>query len=571
MATTSALDAATGDPSLAEIASELRASLDLETEVARLGACLGPLLAQLGPGAELDLLRRAQGLWQRGLATAEDLNTARVEFELALARDDLPDAVRVLQMGLDRLARLHDTVQGLIAEVKTLQGEVMSLAHLPPHPRQVDVPSAGWDWADAFAGRRGLAFVAAMLERAQDERGRAFATGALAGYAGHVAGSAFLGAVVGGPRRLHRFRDRLARNALGAWLRQETGIPDPGTLAQQLRFEARDEPVLPPDVAAQLSAALAAAYPSRPAPELGLGYRRMLEHLDLLGAFRLPSPPAPPPIVAAPAGGPAAPIESQTFNQPADGDFTVAMGPDTNHDSPGMASQKKAQGDVCAYILLLIITLGIAYGLWCIGRLTLDKKCGIDDFVGASSPGEPDPRAPRATQQMLKKLREPPKANHILSDVYQLQLTVWQAFAAARSTLTVCGLLYPEESELAQQPHAQFLSAPAPRPWPLREAPGAEDSYATPPATLPEDPPTAFPFPNRAPSWLLHSDLVDNESTIGEVVIGALRSLAAGPDERLNLDLDADRGRLHPAWSNSTGTSISDQPLPVEILTYEAE
>lgn len=577
-ATASALDAATSDAALAERAAELRASIELEPAAARLGACVGPLLEQVRSDAELDLLRRAHGLWQRGVATAEELNTARVEFELALARDDLPDAVQVLQMGLDRLVGLHGTVGRLIAEVKALQGEVTTLAHLPAHPRQADLPSAGWGWSDAFAGRRGDAFVAAMLDGAGDERGRAFATGALAGYAGHVAGSGFLGAVVGGPRRLHRFRDRLARNALGAWLRRETGAPDTGALAQELRFEAREEPVLPPDLAAQLAAALAAAYPSRPAPDLALGYRRMLEHLDLLGAFRLAPPPAPPPIVPASADGAAGAIgatDFQTFDQPQDGtDLTVGMGPETDHDSPGMSSQKKAQGDVCAYILLLIATVGLAYLVWCIARLIDDKKCGIEDFVGASSPDPPDPRAPQASQQTLETLREPSKANHILSDIYQLQLRLWQAFAAARSFLTVCGLLYPEETELAQPLHAQFLSLPAPAPWPLREAAGAEDSYATPPATPPEDPPAPRPFPdNRGPSWLLHAGLADNEATISEVALSTLRGLVARrpPTEWLNLDLDSDRGRLHSAWTARAGTSIHDQPLAVEILAYEEE
>ena len=567
-ATASALDAATGDPLLADTAAELRASLDVEAEVARLGACVGPLLAHAASGAELDLLRRARDLWQRGLATAEGLHTARVEFELSLARDDLPDAVQVLQMGFDRLAGLHHKVKALVAEVEAFRNDVTTLAHLPPHPRQADVPSAGWGWADAFAGRRGLAFVAAMLDGAQDERGRAFATGALAGYAGHVAGSHFLARWCAAPGGCTASATVLhgTRSASGSGARREA--PTTGELSQQLRFDAPDEPALPGDLAAQLGAALGAAYPSRPGPDLELGYRRMLEHLDLLGSFRLPPPPAPPPIVPAGPGGLAGPTEFQTFGQPQEGSGgTVGLGPETDHESPGMSSQKKAQGNVCGYLLLLIITVGIAYLIWCIGRATVDKKCGIEDFLGASSPDPPDPTAPQATQQKLEKLREPSNANHILGDVYQLELRVWQAFAAARSFLTVCGLLYPEESELAQALYKQFLVAPAPGPWPLREAPDAEDTYATPPTTLPEDPPAAVPFPDRGPAWLLHSGLADNESTISEVVIGVLRAA----DERVNLDLDSDRGRLHPAWTSAAGTSITDQPLAVELLGYEAE
>jgi hypothetical protein len=161
-------------------------------------------------------------------------------------------------------------------------------------------------------------------------------------------------------------------------------------------------------------------------------------------------------------------------------------------------------------------------------------------------------------------------ANHILSDVYQLQLRLWQAFAAARSFLTVCGLLYPEESELVQPLYAQFVSEPDSGAWPRSEPAGAADTYATPPTTATEDPPTGAPYPEWGPGWLLHAGLADNESTISEVVIGALRALVR-PDDRLNLDLDADRGRLHAAWTIAAGSSIADQPLAVELLTYEAE
>jgi hypothetical protein len=414
-----------------------------------------------------------------------------------------------------------------------------------------------------------------MLGAAAGERGHAFALGTLAGYAGHVAGSAYLGAVVGGPRRLHRFRDRLARNTLGTWLRREAPTPDTSELAHRLRLDARDEAVLPADLKTQLETALGAAFPSRQTPDLDLGYRRMLEHLDLLGAFRLPPPPEPPPIVPALAAGAPGPIEFQTFEQPENPpvgcDFTIALGPETDHESPGVSSQKEAQGSVCLYLLLLIFTAGVAYLLWCIGRQTTDKKCGIEDFLGAASPEEPDPTAPQATQQMLEVLREPAKTNHVLGDVYQLELRIWQAFAAARSFLIVCGLVYPDDVELAQPLHGQFLAPPAPGPWPRQQAPDAAASYVTPPTTPPESPPAATPYPTRGPGWLLHVDLVDNASTISEVVIGAVRDLSVRPEERHNLDLDADRGRLHRSWSVVEGTSIRDQPLSVQILSYEAE
>jgi hypothetical protein len=565
-----ALGAATGDATIAAEAAGLEAALAALPDIARLGACAGPLLVLSESEVELDLLRGASALWRRGAGAAEQLHTARVEFELSLARDDLPDALQVLDMGLQRIASLHAVVKDLIADVTALQSQVTTLNHLPPHPRQSDEPSAAWDWGNAFAGRREFAFVAAMLDGAQTERGRAFAAGALSGYAGHVAGSAFLGTVVGGPRRLHRFRDRLARNTLGVWLRRETATPHYGELAGLLRLDGRDDPPrMPADLANQLEAALADAYPSRPAAQIQLGYRRMIEHLELLDSFALPPPPEPPPIVPATGGG-AGTIQTQTFDQPQDGvDMTVGMGPETNHDSPGMSSQKKAQGDVCAYILLLIATLGLAYLFWCFGRLTLEKKCGIEDFVGAGSPDPPDPTAP-STQQQLETLREPEAVNHILSDIYQLELRLWQAFAAARSFLTVCGLLAPDESELGQPLYKQFLEIPPAGPWPRREPADAERTYATHPTSPAEQPTAAPPYPDRGPDWLLHANLADNESTISEVIIDALRAYV-GAEEPRNLDLDSDRGRLHPAWSPRAGASIADQPLDVAILNFGEE
>jgi hypothetical protein len=570
VASDGALSTAGGDATIGPEAAGLQASLAELPNVARLGACVGPLLALSESDTELDLLRRAAALWQRGSSVAEQLHTARIEFELSLARDDLPDALQVLDMGMQRLTGLHSDVKDLIADVTALQSEVTTLDHLPPHPRQADESSTAWGWANVFAGRRGFAFVAAMLASAQDERGRAFGAGALSGYAGHVAGSAFLGAVVGGPRRLHRFRDRLARNVLGVWLRRETATPRAGELAGLLRVDGRDDPPqMPADLAAQLEAALAEAYPSRPAADVQLGYRRMIEHLELLDSFALPPPPEPPPIVPA-AGGGTGPIETQTFDQPQDGvDVTVGMGPDTDHDSPGMSSQKKAQGDVCAYILLLIVTLGLAYLIWCIGRLTTDDKCGIEDFLGAGSPDPPDPTAP-TTQQELETLREPAATNHVLSDIYQLELRLWQGFAAARSFMTVCGLLTPDEQELSQPLYRQFLEVSPTGPWPRREPADAAETYATPPTSPAEQPVTAVPYPDRGPDWLLHVDLVDNQSTISEVVIDALCA-HVGADEQINLDLDADRGRLHAAWSLRAGTSIADQPLDVEILNFGEE
>lgn len=571
-ATAGTLEAAQANPLIAQPAADLAEGIRDDSDAAYLGAFVGPLLALSGAEPlELDLLRRAGALWRRGLKLAEELNTARIEFELSLARTDLPEALDVLQMGLNRLAGLHAPVKAIRDEVEALRAEIDKLDHIPRHPRQSDEPSSDWGWADLFAGRRGLAFVEAMIEEAQDRRGRAFAAGALAGYAGHVAGSAWLGSVVGGPRRLHRFRDRLARNTMGAALHDMAGTPEIGELGSRMSFEGREGPLFPPDLLAQLTAALEVAYPGRAVPDLAEAHQRLVEHLELLASFAVPAPPEPPPVVGDQSQ--AATIETQTFGQPDDPipGGTVALGTDTDHDSPGISSQKDASGNVCIAVAVLIVTLGIAYLIWCIGRLTDEKKCGIEDFIEALSPDPPDPRAPQATQQMLETLREPERANHILSDIYQLELKVWQAFAAARSFLLVCGLIYPDAGERKLALFKQFLSLPADPVWPHREDPAAGGgSYARRPTTPAEDPALPLPYPDRSLDWLLHVGL-DNEASFGEVVLSALRGLRGNGEDRVNFDLDADRWRLHPAWGLVPGDSIADQPLAVVVLPFEEQ
>src|SRR5690606_23341454 len=95
------LDAAMGDPDLAEVSGSLRAATDAHPDAALLGAFVGPLLAHASADEELGLLRRARDLWHRGLAAAGELHTARIELEPALTREDAltPRAARPAASG----------------------------------------------------------------------------------------------------------------------------------------------------------------------------------------------------------------------------------------------------------------------------------------------------------------------------------------------------------------------------------------------------------------------------------------------------------------------------------------
>lgn len=211
-----------------EEAERLRHAAEQNVPLAWLGACIDALVTFAdSDGLELDLLTKAGGLWRRALALYEEFRTARIEFELALLRDDIENPLEVLNMGIDRLRGVRNAALGMQAELDAIRAEVSSLRHIPAHQRQADQPSTSWGLGDAFIGRRSWAFVRAMFADAGDDRLTALAVGALAGYAGNIAGSAYLGHEVGGPRRLHRFRDRLARNTLGAWMHDQAATPAP--------------------------------------------------------------------------------------------------------------------------------------------------------------------------------------------------------------------------------------------------------------------------------------------------------------------------------------------------------
>ena len=299
-------------------AQRLRDITEQNLPFAWLGSCVDALLTFADPdGLELELLTKARGLWQRAVALYEELRTARIEFELALLRDDIEAPLDILNMGIDRLKRVRNDALDMEAELEAIRSEISQLRHVSTHPRQEDELSATWRWGDAFVGRRSWAFVRAMFAGAEDDHRTALAVGALAGYAGNVAGSAYLGHAVGGPRRLHRFRDRLARNTLGAWMRDRAATPAPGELAARIVEavdpERHDPPELSPEIAQHIGQALAAAFPTRPPIDVALGFRRMIDHLERLEGFHMPAPPESPPIILG-ADGIAVTMEASAFD-----------------------------------------------------------------------------------------------------------------------------------------------------------------------------------------------------------------------------------------------------------------
>lgn len=563
------------DPGLASRVDELCAAVDDEPDAATLGACIDQVLAHAsGDGVELELLESAATLWGDGLALYEELARTRQEIEGALLDPGAPGAIGLLRAGIGRLDGLRTGAVGIAAQVAVLKDAIAPLPHLDAHPRQTDVPSSDWGWRDAFLGRRTDAFVRQVFRWADTPRARALAVGVLAGYSANVAGAAYLGSVVGGPRRLHRFRNRLARNSVGAWLHSSLSTPDAADLAQRLRFTGPGGIVGPaPELAQVLENALAEAYPSRPLPDLGLGVRRAVRHLELLDMFVRPPLPQPPPIALGSSGPSSGGLQihkaTDELHPPG---IEVGLDPDMSVGQPSTADSEKSSGGACLGILLALITIGIALLIYCIGKWSLDKKCDVDDFINEfQGSEEPDPTAPTGVgQQELTAMAKPDAAAHVAQELFNLQMLIWQGFDAALAYLAVTGLVYPDDLLLPSPLYRQFLSSPPREEWPLREESASRETYHLDPSSPTEAPAEPSPFPaGHAPTSFVVG--WSSGHTASSVAAALLGQILHGDEDTTNYDLDADRGFLHACWSVAPGTSIADPVLTVTGLSYTEE
>lgn len=534
------------------------AALAQDGDLARLGALTDHLLAHAaGDGAELAMLETAAALWRDGLAIYSDVSSARSALESSLTDPGAPGAVAKFQQANALLGGLEQRTTEVINAAMALPALFSPPRYLARHPRQEDRKTPDWNWGDLFLARRTDAFVRNLAAAGHDSAARAFAFGALAGYGGNVAGSAYQSRAVGGPRRAHPYRDRLARYASGGWLREHRpGLPPLKKLAQTLRWGAPAlPPQLPPQIEQLLTDTLTATYDLRitaPLPDFQLGYRRLLRHVELLGVFELPPLPAPLSIALEirKAANPDAYPPLDTGLKPASGGGSPPGG-----GASSKSDSEETKSKTCwAGLLVALIAIGIV--LLCI--FTLGAVCG-----GSSpkkDPSFPDPQ-PGANGEALTAFAATPEAVHICDVLEQLQNYLWQSFSDAADYLAVLGLIYPNALELAQPVHAQFTSAPASAPFPHRASVHADAGYEAPPITpIEHSAGGAPPFPLLA--------------TPASYVTGALRislplweQLARGDADSPNLDMDADRDSGHHCWDIAAG-SINDDPVPELALAY---
>ena len=497
------------------------------------------------------------------------MGDARVAIEAALSDPGAPGALDGVNAAKRALAGVAADRRTLLADSQALRDEIDRMLHIGAHPRQSDVPAEQWDWGNLFLGRRTDAFVRATLDRGRTPRSVAFAFGALCSYAGNAAGSAYLGQVVGGPRRSHRFRHGAARRTMGAWFRATRGLPATGAMAAVLRRST--DGGISEDLFEAVTGAFADAFPRRPPPDIGLGIGRTVRHLELLDTFSLPSLPPPPradlaPLLElAPPGdlaGRITPLAENAFGGPPPGGGGGGSGT-TGADS------KKANGNLCVLVILVAVLLVVII-IDCIVQLIDHGSCNpmdtINEILGTNDEG-----LEATSAAGLVAAAQAPSGAELVLELHTAHMAVWKALSSAQTLMAQCGLVYPDGALLGVPFHGQFLSARQDENWPRKEDPAAEDRFHRYPTTAGEHPlagAQAFPlgaepdaFLNGIPGW--HS------GNAAGLARDLWLQVARGQAETVNLDQDADRGLGHSCWRVKAGASISDDPLAIEALAYD--
>jgi hypothetical protein len=564
-------------------------------------AFLGSSLDQLAWFAvlgeeELDVLNEAAGLWTKGRALYDALDSFRITLQRALADPTETSKVTALNSAGETLRVLAPAVQTHIEQLAQLRRRVAKRKHLPEHPRQQDTPIEGWNWSDLLLARRTDALVRTLLENAPSPHTRAFALGALAGYGANVSGSAYLSQTVGGPRRSHRVRDRLARNSVGAWI----GVNHPGVASIAELGDLLDDDMpggLDPQVDALLTSSIAAVYPTdrlRAVPDFGLGFGRMRTHLRLLAILQqAPPPPSPLPdsIVGTVFGDPATPYvptltEQATLTESGGQPGVAGSGAgvqilSAGDDGPTHQEEPDSTEVKCgSFWEALGLSLLFLLGGWfaCVVRWSGGDRCPLwDDMTqnweaafdnGVYVGGEHDTDWPgqALTVDDMGQLVQLPELTQLVGDLFTLQSAMWEGFGKAADFLAVNGLIYPDEF-LGRWRYKQFTVVPShDEAWP--QLPYSGPRFDKHPNTGAEEPTEDQPFrPGASPAAILTGIAGGGQLSANSVSLPIWSQVTEGTLDAENLDLDSDRGWRHPCWRPDV--SIADQPLGVVTLDYQ--
>jgi hypothetical protein len=583
------------DPQHAATRDRHVTQLAAEPGHAALGSLLTPLTWFATAGErEAELVSEIAALWSRGLELYEALGRFRTSLQSII--DAPPDANSVAELVAagDALRTIAPEVQNLLGQLQQVRSRVAAHDHLPPHPRQEDERIDSWNWNDLLLARRTDALVRAMMRGAGTSKTEAFALGACAGYGAHVSGSMYLAQSVGGPRRSHRMRDRLARNAMGAWIAaNQPNVPGFDALADLL--ETAMPAGVDPEVATLIGDALAEAFPLGDlvtVPDVGAGFTRMVAHLRALDVIQ--APPAPTPlsdgIVAVLVGDPASTytptLDDQTVLTESGGTpgsagsgggvTPLSVGDDgPAHQEPPDSTEVKCGAFWEALGLGILFLLGGWFACliqWANGRCQLWDDMSANWSAafsnGAYVGGEVDTDWGTAQLSVgdAAAIATRPEVIQLAGDLYTVQSQMWEGFQKAAEFLALHGLTYPD-AFLGRWRYRQFTVMPAREEGDWPQLPDDSNRFDLYPETGLEEPSGHAPFrPGATPSAVISGLGGGGQLSAKSVSVPLWWQVVVGVEDSDNYDLDADRGWRHPCWH--TGGSISDQPVDVVVLSY---
>jgi hypothetical protein len=567
--------------------------------VAVLGALLDHLLRHAASdGHELKLLQRAATLWKEGVALYTTLGESRADIEAALTAPADPVSVGRFNHATEaiRLAGLGLHTSDKLGELETLRRDVMKLAHIPAHPRQENLGLPDWGWGDVFLARRTDAFVRNAYRGARSPALRALSFGVLSGYNANVYGSTYLEQVVGGPRRSHRFRTRVASNAVGSWFGQaQPAVKSATAVANLIRFGADPSaPTLPPELESFLGDTLRETYdPNRspPLPDLRLGYSRLVRHLELLDGFPMPPAPNMPALsfLVSLYGDPSNPPTLMFTVQAAN----FAAGPGqgntqpTNYagsgKTPTPSDSAPTTGERCGSfwmgLVYAVMFLGGGFAP-CIGAWAQGNRCKLWDaiwkeFGDANKPSQDQMDALASQSQPLTAdeftaVAGVEQMNKMVGYMFELQSQLWEGLSQAQAFLAIHGLVYPD-AMLHNPVYKQFLAVPAATTLPLRPEPSQARDFYRYPATPVETPPYGgSPYPTGATPNVFIGSTPPGPAAPPAAAWAAVQTwsqIARGQFDAVNLDLDGDRGFRAPCWA--IAGAITSNPITIQTLAYE--